>query len=308
MRADPVQIAETLGPHEADDEVESGRSRGQHARHRLRRSPAIFLGGGLVVLLVLLAVFAPLLAPTDPNRAFDDGLNAFGQPVGPFSSHFVLGTDNQERDVLSRLIFGARISLFIAVVANAISMLVSLAIGLFAGYLRGPVEIVLMRLTDLMMSLPSLLLALSLTVVFQPGLLTVIVAIALVNWTYLARVIYGEVVSLREREFVEAARAVGAGPWRIMVRQILPHLLDLSIIYFALNASQIILTESALSFLGQGVQPPTPSWGNMIADAQQAYLTAPWLLLCPSACIIITLIAFNLLGDGLQALFDMRVR
>ncbi len=308
MRADPVPIARPLGSQAAEEEIWAGLSRGQHLRYKLRHDPALFLGGGLVLLLVLIAIFAPLVAPADPNRAFDDGLNAFGQPVGPFTSHFLLGTDNQERDVLSRLIFGARISLFIAVVANALSMLFSLGIGLFAGYMRGLVETVLMRFTDLMMSLPSLLLALSLTVVFQPGLLTVIVAIALVNWTYLARVVYGEVVSLREREFVEAARAVGAGPLRIMLRHILPHLLNLSLIYFALNASQIILTESALSFLGQGVQPPTPSWGNMIADAQQAYLSAPWLLLCPSICIIVTVIAFNLLGDGLQSLFDTYVR
>jgi peptide/nickel transport system permease protein len=136
----------------------------------------------------------------------------------------------------------------------------------------------------------------------------VIVAIALVNWTYLARVVYGEVVSLREREFVEAARAVGTGRWRIMQRHILPHLLSLSIIYFALNTSQIILTEAALSFLGVGVQPPTPSWGNMIADSQQAYLSTPWLLLLPSLCIILTVVGFNLFGNGLQSLIEVHDR
>ena len=309
VRSDPPgQVQPTMRQPIAEDETTSGLDRGQRLRYKLRHNPSLLLGSVVVLLLVAVAVFAPLLAPADPNRAFDDGLNAFGQPVSPFTSHFLLGTDNQERDVLSRLIYGARISLFIAVVANALSMLFSVGLGLCAGYLRGPIEVVLMRCTDLMMSLPSLLLAMTLTVVFQPGLLTVIVAIALVNWTYLARVIYGEVLSLREREFVEAARAVGSGAIGIMVRHMLPHLLNLCLIYFALNSSQIVLTESALSFLGAGVQPPTPSWGNMIADAQQAYLTAPWLLLCPSICLIVTVVAFNLLGEGLQSLFDTRVR
>jgi len=302
MSTGQFQIAATLPA--SHDEAAATLTRGQRIRHRLWRTPAVFIGGAIVLFLVVLAIFAPLLAPAGPNHAFDDGMNAFGQPMPPLSSHFLLGTDSGARDVLSRLIYGARISLFVAVVANALSMLASLLVGLLAGYVRGGVETVLMRLTDLMMSLPSLLLAMALIVVFQPGLVTVIIAIALVNWTYLARVVYGEVVSLREREFVEAARAVGAGRARIMARHILPHLRNLSIIYFALNSSQIILTEAALSFLGVGVQPPEPSWGNMIADAQQAYLTAPWLLLLPSACIILTVVGFNLLGDGLQAVLE----
>lgn len=302
MRADLYHLAEIQAPLEHEAVAETGQ--GGRLAHRLWHSPAILLGGGIILVLVLGAVLAPLLAPDGPNHAFDDGLSAFGQPLPPFSKHFLLGTDSGERDVLSRLIYGARISLFVAVVANALSLGVSLLVGLLAGFLRGTVETVLMRLTDLMMSLPSLLLAMALIVVFQPGLAVVIVAIALVNWTYMARVVYGEVVSLREREFVEAARAVGVSATGIMLRHILPHLRNLSIIYFALNASQIILTEAALSFLGVGVQPPTPSWGNMIADAQQAYLTAPWLLLSPSICIIVTVIGFNLLGDGLQTALD----
>ena len=304
MSASQFQIAAASPPQATGEDVAALLSRRQRVRYRLWRTPSIFAGGAIVVALIVMAVFAPQVAPAGPNHAFDNGLNAYGQPLAPFSPHFVLGTDSQERDLLSRLIFGARISLFVAVVANALSMLVSILVGVLAGYLRGPIEAVLMRLTDLMMSLPSLLLAMALIVVFQPGLTVVIIAIALVNWTYLARVVYGEVVSLREREFVEAARAVGVGSFGIMLRHILPHLRNLSIIYFALNSSQIILTEAALSFLGVGVQPPAPSWGNMIADAQQAYLSAPWLLLLPSACIIVTVVGFNLLGDGLQAVLD----
>jgi peptide/nickel transport system permease protein len=303
MSAGQFQIAATL-PETTEDGVERMWSRGQRVRSRFQRTPSLFIGGGIVLFLIAVAVLAPLVAPAGPNHAFDDGLNAFGQPRPPFTGHFLLGSDSQERDVLSRLIYGARISLFVAVVANALSMTVSILVGLVAGYLRGAAETVLMRLTDLMMSLPSLLLAMALIVVFQPGLFMVIVAIALVNWTYLARVVYGEVVSLRERQFVESARAVGTGQLRIMRRHILPHLRNLSITYFALNSSQIILTEAALSFLGVGVQPPTPSWGNMIADAQQAYLTAPWLLFLPSLCIILTVVGFNLLGSGLQAILE----
>ncbi len=303
MSTGQFPIAATLPQGAEDDAIVTG-GRGQRLRRRLWRAPALFGGGIIVLLLVLVAVFAPWIAPAGPNRSFDNGLSAYGQPLGPLSNGFLLGTDSQARDVLSRLIYGARISLFVAVVANALSMAASLLIGVLAGYLRGAVETVLMRFTDLMMSLPSLLLAMALILIYQPGLAVVIVAIALVNWTYLARVVYGEVVSLREREFVEAARAVGVSPPGIMWRHIAPHLRNLSLVYFALNASQIILTEAALSFLGVGVQPPAPSWGNMIADAQQAYLSAPWLLLCPSACIIVTIVGFNLLGDGLQAVLE----
>src|SRR5919204_1433548 len=215
-----LQLADRLAPQAAEDGTVGTFSRGRRLRYKMWRTPSLFVGGAIVLLLVVVAIGAPLIAPDGPNHAFDNGLNAYGQPLPPLSGRFLLGTDSEERDVLSRLIYGARISLFVAVVANALSMAVSLLVGLLAGYLRGPVETVLMRFTDLMMSLPSLLLAMALIVVFQPGLGMVIIAIALVNWTYLARVVYGEVVSLREREFVEAARAVGVGPARIMLRHV----------------------------------------------------------------------------------------
>ena len=305
MSVGPLQVTAS-SPEAIVEDFEWMPTTWARLRMRLRRSPSLFVGSAILLLVVAVAVCAPLIAPAGPNHAVDNALDAFGQPRPPLSAGFLLGTDIQQRDVLSRLIYGARISLVVLVIANSLSMVISLLVGVLAGYLRGPVETVLMRFTDLMMSLPSLLLAMALIVVFQPGLVMVIVAIALVNWTYLARVVYGEVVSLREREFVEAARALGSSRTRIMRRHILPHLLNLVIIYFALNSSQIILTEAALSFLGVGVQPPMPSWGNMIADSQQDFLIAPWLIVLPSLCIILTVIAFNLLGNGLQALFDYR--
>src|SRR5438876_48465 len=165
-----LQLADQAVTQAAEDETAGASSRAQRLRYKMWRTPSLFVGGAIVLLLVAIAIGAPLIAPAGPNHAFDNGLNAYGQPLPPLSGRFLLGTDSGERDVLSRLIYGARISLFVAVVANALSMAVSLLVGLLAGYLRGPVETVLMRFTDLMMSLPSLLLAMALIVVFQPGL------------------------------------------------------------------------------------------------------------------------------------------
>jgi len=278
----------------------------------LRRDRAAMFGLGLIALFVLVAAAAPLVVPYDPNRGFAEGLDDRGYPVPPLSAGprgqapFFFGTDGLGRDILSRIVYGARISLLIGVVANGLSMAIGLCVGLLGGYFRGLLGQAIMRLTDMVMAIPTLLLAMALVTVLRPGLFVVIVVIAVAYWTYLARIVFGEVRSLREKEFVEAARCLGAGDLRIIFRHILPNLIGVAIVYATLSAATMILTEATLSFLGIGVRPPTPSWGGMLSEGQTFFLSAPWMLLFPGLALLLTLMGFNLLGDGLRDAFDPR--
>jgi peptide/nickel transport system permease protein len=231
-----------------------------------------------------------------------------GSPGPPSRPGFLLGTDNIGRDLLSRLIVGARISLTIGIVANGLAMLIGMLVGLTAGYFGGAVETVLMRFTDVLMSLPPLLFALALIAVFKPGIGVVIGVIAVIYWTYLARIIHGRVLSVKEQDFVDAARCLGASDVRIVVRYVLPQLIGIAVVYASLGAATTILTEATLSYLGIGVQPPTASWGTMIQEGQQYYRTAPWLILFPGLMILLVVLGFNLLGDGLRDALDPRQR
>ena len=257
----------------------------------------------VLVLLALTALLAPLLAPHDPLRTFESGLTARGAPVGP-NHEFLLGADPNGRDVLSRLLYGARVSLVIGVLANGLATLIGVGVGLLAGYLGGLVETVLMRLTDVVMSFPILLFCIALIAVTGPSQRNVIIVIALIYWTYLARIIRGMVLSLKEREFITATRTLGVGTWRMMRRHILPHLVPAIIVYTTLGVASSILIESSLSFIGVGVPVPQPSWGQMIADGRKYFEVAPWLLFAPGVCLIFTVLAFNLAGDWLRDLLD----
>jgi len=222
----------------------------------------------------------------------------------PPSAQFLMGTDRLGRDVASRLIYGARISLAIGILANGLAILIGVVVGAVAGYAGRAAETVLMRLTDVMMAFPLILLLIALAVILQPSFTTIVVVIAIGGWTGTARLVRGQVLSIKERDFIVAARVIGASRWDILQRHILPHLVPQIITWFTLGIAPIILTESALSYLGVGVQPPQPSWGNMIAEGQVVMAYAPWLILFPSAALILTVIAFNLVGDGLRdALF-----
>ena len=269
------------------------------------------LGLGLISLLVGAAALAPLLAPYDPTVGFArEGLSQRGLPMPPLSPGpsraFLLGTDGLGRDVLSRVLFGARISLTIGLVANTLSMVLGLAVGVVGGYARGPLGHLVMRVTDVVMAVPTLLFAMALVTVLRPGLMVIVVVIALAYWTYLARIVFGEVRSLREKEFVDAARCVGASDARIVVPHVLPNLVSVAVVYASLSAANMILTEATLSFLGIGVRPPTPSWGGMLSEGQQFFLTSPWMLLAPGAMLLLSLLGFNLLGDGLRDALDPR--
>lgn len=274
---------------------------------RLKQDRAAIAGAVIIILLSATAVFAPLLAPHDPVFGYMEGLSDFGEPL-PANQYFLLGTDHLGRDVLSRLIWGARISLFIGIASNILAILIAIPIGAIAAYVGGRVETVLMRFTDVVMSFPMLLLAIALSAVLDPGLGTVVIIISLVYWSYLARIVYSKVKSVMVMEFVTAAHAVGATSFRILWRHIIPHLVSEVLVYSTLGIAQTVLTEASMSYLGVGVRPPTATWGGMITESQAYYRTAPWLMLYPGLALIITVLAFNLLGDGLRDALDPRSR
>ena len=260
---------------------------------------APLLGTVIIAVFLVGALFAPLLAPHDPNYQYFDGLSLIGEPLPPGSPPYLLGTDTLGRDMLSRLMYGARVAVFVAVVPNALALFLALVVGTIAGAYGGWLETGLMRFTETMMVLPTFLLALALLTVLGPGLGVVVGSLVLVSWTYPARVVYGETLRLRETAFVEAARALGAGTPRIIVRHIVPQLGIILLIYFTLNAATMVLLEAGLGFLGFGVQPPTPSWGAMIHQGRDV-LFWPWLMLEPGICLALLGTGFYLVGTGLQ--------
>lgn len=263
-----------------------------------RQRHLLWIGAVMIALLVVIAVGAPWLAPFDPFKAVAD---SFGAPFPP-QGRFLLGTDELGRDVLSRVLYGARISLIVAVVATSLTVGTGVSVGLCSGYFGGWVDTVLMRATDVVLSFPSLLLAIALAALFQPGLRTIFVVIALVSWTGVARTVRGEVLSLRERDFVAAARALGATPLRLIGHHLLPNVLPTILVMGALSTSSTVLLDAGLSYLGLGVPVPTPSWGRMISDSQTYYRLAPWLMIFPGLAIVYAVVAFNFVGYGLLAM------
>jgi len=272
--------------------------------HRaLLRRPTVLLGLVVILATIAAAILAPVLSPYDPDVQMFDGLTLEGAPLPPGGA-YPLGTDLLGRDLFSRLLYGARTSLVIGVVANGIAVAIGVAVGVTAGFFRGWIGTALMGFTDLMMAFPALLLAIVLAAIFQPSLWIVALVIAMVNWVQVARVIYAETSALSEREFVQAVRALGASNGRILGRHVLPHVVPTVIVWATLGISTTVLLEATLSFLGIGVQPPTASWGNIIYENQTYFQSAPWLVFFPGACIVLLALAFNLVGDGLRDLLD----
>lgn len=272
----------------------------------LLRRPRSLFGLTVITIMVLAAILAPWIVPYDPNDQMFDGLTLEGAPLPP-SGQFWLGTDLLGRDLFSRLILGARTSLIIGILANGIAIVLGATVGIVAGYFGGWLGGILMRFTDLMMAFPALLLAIVLAAIFQPSLLIVALVIAMVNWVQMARVVYTETRSLAERDFIEVQRAMGSGTWRILGRHILPHLVYSIIVFGTLGISTTVLLEATLSYLGVGVQPPTPSWGNIIFENQTFFATAPWLVFFPGLAIVLLALSFNLLGDVLRDTLDPRL-
>ena len=287
---------------------------------RLRSDRVALAALTVIVVLIVVAILAPLVvklagAP-GPNVQDRNATDMFGTPLGPSGEHW-FGVDPLGRDVFSRTIYGARISLLVGIAGTGVAVLVGVTVGLLAGYYRGWVDTLLSRFVDVVLSFPVLLLGIGIASAcslgngcvggaVSPGVRTVILVVALVTWTSIARVVRGQVLSLREREFVTAARSLGASNRRIVTREILPNLAAPIIVYPSLLLPQTILLEAALSFLGVGVSPPTASWGWMIADASDTFDTQWWYMVFPGAALLLTVLAFNLLGDGLRDALDPR--
>jgi dipeptide transport system permease protein len=265
---------------------------------------------GLVVflLLILMALIAPVLAPYDPGQQFRDHLLTPPAWEEGGTTMFLLGTDAVGRDMLSRLIFGARYSLAIGLVVVSTALVCGVVLGLLAGYFRGWVDVVVMRLMDIILAFPSLLLALVLVAILGPGLVNAMIAIAVVLQPHFARLTRAAVMTEKNREYVISSRVAGAGHLRLMFVTILPNCLAPLIVQATLSFSNAILEASALGFLGMGAQPPTPEWGTMLAEAREFILRAWWVVTLPGLAILITVLAINLMGDGLRDALDPKLK
>ena len=323
MLQDPVRSEElVVGDVVSAGDGFVGRTPWQLFWRRFKRDRVALAGGIIIICLIAIAILAPLIAKLvghGPNELFDSATNEFGLPIGP-SSKFWFGADRPGRDVFVRTIYGARTSLTVAFVATGLATLIGVTLGVVAGYFKGVTDTIISRFIDMILSLPLLLFALGISAacsisktgcsagLIRPGLRLVVSVIALFTWPYIARIVRGQVLSLREREFIEASRSMGAGGLRIMRAEILPNLAAPIIVYTTLIIPSNILFEAALSFLGVGIPQTTPSWGRMLADASnsQLFTYAWWMMLFPGLFLLMTTLAFNLVGDGLRDALDPR--
>lgn len=289
-------------PPEAGSATERGYW-GEALRELLRDWVAM-TGLIIVVVLALAALFAPQISPHDPTFQHRDGLGPVGAPMPPGTPEFVLGTDALGRDLASRLVHGARISLVVGIGANLLAALIGVVIGGIAGMAGRGVQMAIMRIVDIVLSFPVLLLAVALLAVTQPSLRTIILIVGIAFGAYLARIIYTQVVSLRERDFVLAARTCGVSNTGILVHHIVPHVMPTVIVYATLGVATAIMLEATLSYVGIGIRPPDASWGNMISDGQPHLISAPWLMAMPAAALVLAMVGFSLLGDGLRDALD----
>ncbi len=266
-------------------------------------SPLITAGGAVALLIVLVALLAPLLAP------FPGDAGSATNPVAALqapSLHHLFGTDQVGRDVFSRVLYGARVSPLVAVLVLVIASVVGIPLGIVAGYFGGVADDVIMRITDIFLAFPSLLLALAFAAVLPPSLTSLTIAIAITWWPWYTRLIRGQAASVAGRPYVESCRALGIPTWRILLRHVLPNSVTPLIVQVSLDFGGVILTASALSFLGLGAQDPTPDWGLMVAEGENYFTTQWWLVTYPGLAIMLTALAFNLLGDGLRDVLDPR--
>jgi peptide/nickel transport system permease protein len=270
-------------------------------RRALSRTPVALIGGALVGIVIAVAITAPVLAPHDP-------VAQIAKPLLPPGSPHLLGTDEFGRDELSRLIWGARVSLYVGGLAVLIALGLGATAGVVAGFFGGWVDDILMRIMDVVLSLPALVLAIAITSVLGPTLTNAMLAIGLVYAPTFARVARGPTLTVVQVPFIEAARSIGASNWRIIARHVLPNVVAPILVQMTVSFSTAILTEAALSFLGLGTQPPTASWGLMLSAARQYMLIDPWIAVLPGLAIALTVLGFNLLGDGLRDLLDPRMR
>lgn len=292
---------------DAAGSVIEGRSPLRLALARLRRDRVAMTSAGAILVLIVVALAAPLiahLAGHDPTTQYRGaGLTPAGLPVGP-SRHFLFGTDNLGRDVFIRVVYGTRISLLVGVVSTVLAVALGVVVGVTAGYFQGATDTVLARFMDVVLSFPFLLFAIALVSVAGPSIVVSVCVIAFFSWAAVGRIVRGQTLSIREREYIEAARSLGSSDLRIMFVDVIPNLIAPVIVYTTLLIPTAIVFEATLSFLGMGVVPPTPTWGNMLSDSLQYYQVAWWFVLFPGLALLITTLAFNLLGDGIRDALD----
>jgi peptide/nickel transport system permease protein len=320
-------VSAVAGPAEVHTEVASATIQGRSPRElfwmRFRQDKAALFGAGVIILLVLIAIFAGVISNIvghGPNEVFQAEMtDDFGIPKGP-NSQFWFGADSAARDLFVRVIYGARTSLLVALFATGIAMTIGVTVGVIAGYYRGFADALLSRISDIVLAMPVLLIAIGIGAAcgatkegclgghVEPGRGLVIFVISAFTWPYVGRIVRSTTLSLREKEFVEAARSLGASDGRIIVREILPNLVAPITVYATLLIPANILFEAALSYLGLGLPPDTPSWGGAIADAASGglYRVTPWLMIFPGIFLVLTTLSFNLLGDGLRDAIDPR--
>ncbi len=272
---------------------------------RFRKNKGAVVGLVLISLIILVAILAPLLAPYSPYVTFPDGISPVGAPAPP-GTKFLLGADNLGRDVLSRLIYASRISLEVGFIAAAVSITLGALLGVTAGFWGSWIDVLIMRCTDAMLAFPFLLFVIMVVSVLKPSVTIIFVVIGLLGWAKTARVARGQTLSVMQNNFIDAARTAGASPWRIIFQHIIPNIMGPLIVLSTLQVGNYILTEGALSYIGAGVPPPIPSWGSMVFTGQQYFQTAPWLMLYPGLMLTLTVIGFNLVGDGLDAALNPR--
>jgi len=287
-----------------------GRSQWQLTWRRLRHDKMAVASMIVIIVIAILAILAPVFAALTHHgqaQVFPNtGLSASGGPLSPGSHGFLFGTDELGRDLFIRVLYGARISLFVGLSTTAMATVAGVSIGLVTGFFGGWVDAVLARFIDTVLAFPFVVLALSLAVVFGPSLTIVIAVITFFSWAGISRVVRGQALSIKEKEYIEAARSLGASPWRIMFVDMLPNLIAPVLVLATLSIPAAIVFEATLSFLGLGIQPPVASWGNILSDAQSYYQIAWWYLVFPAAALLITTLAFNLLGDGVRDALDPR--
>jgi len=307
-RRDPDPAVPDATELEGESRIQ-GRSPARLAWERLRRDRAAMVSFVVIVLIALVAIGAPLVAALvghGPNDQYRDiGLTPQGLPKPPTRT-FLLGTDDLGRDLLVRIAYGSRISLLVGVVSTLISVVFGVVVGVVAGYLGGRVDTVIALIIDVVLSIPFLLAGIAIVSIVGPSLTVTIIVIAFFSWSSIARIVRGQVLSIREREYVEAARSLGASDWRIMFVDVLPNVLAPVIVYTTLLIPLAIVSEATLSFLGLGVPAPTATWGGMLDGSLQYYRVAWWYLLFPGLALLITTLAFNIFGDGVRDAFDPR--
>ncbi|MFZ3086353.1 MAG: ABC transporter permease [Candidatus Hydromicrobium sp.] len=289
------------------EEIETGKkysrtSLYKNAWKRLKKNKLAMLGLSIVILLILIAIFAPLIAPYNPILRIKEDSS-----LGP-SMNYLFGTDLLGRDIFSRVIYGSRISIEVGVIAVGISVIIGLFFGALSGYFGGISDALIMRIADIFFAFPYILGAIAIMTILGPGIVNIFIAIGILGWASIARIFRSSILTIKNKEYIEAARAMGASNNRIIMKHIFPNSFAPIIVYATMNVGTAIIVEAALSFLGIGVQPPTPAWGKMLAESLAYIDVAPWMMFFPGLAILITVLGFVLLGDGLRDAFDPKLR